>query len=819
MFRRDLVIVLNMRNMKYFLSLLAVTVSAWSCLGDTAVIASKFDRLVPVELSAGALRALSQRHIDTDAILKMPKPKDWTVLWKDYPADCRLYECGSHWAVSTSGRLPIYHNEIINCISRNYLLKIEATADDAYPADSHIEICVERYGMLVNGICTLKELTVKRKESVSFDIPMRFDPGVPFFRVVLKISGNVILKKLVLEEMPDDLVESGITLVEGTLKEISQIPNPQKSDYADCRFTALFDGESIIAGAPCAKKMQLVLDGFINYKLLATSGLKPGDKIRCFIIPFDKLSDAMKGVQQADDLNLFELPNYYVQAIARVSAFSQNSSIPFAEIQEYISVFDRKINPPLSEEEKKTQRLAIEESLQKINRTLAPYSDERELKMLNSRFTQAWNAEKAKDPAGHNRCGKGNIFVWRRIDDSFWVLPQSYDLIPRYWILPQDNLKALLALQEFLNANGCQLIIGIVPDLFAIAARVINREFRAVPDFGTAWLVQQLLNNNLEAVYASDELLKGYNRHQFAFFYPDNGHPADTTQDILTDIFADLLRRYHFRETLEQERFSIDKHPHALVKLNLYPFPENCDIGSNKAGTHFMSNRVLYDGKEVFQDPKSPILVVGNSYMQSPMDYPNSFTSLLASKMHMGIADYKIKGYGPMTTIISHLFSDPEKFLTGKKVVILILGFGHFRSGTRFNNIRTMDKELLLLSGKAPKATITIHGNGSPIPNRFKRLNNARCFIIPQKGKCLVVDKSMRQGGATRVLVIPACAHSPCPAKLKVNGTVLAIPESFAVYNWNRIVVPLPEETEHLTIELEGKPGTEIILGDIQIFQ
>ena len=808
-----------MHNIKYFLNLLAVTVLSWSCLGGTAVITSDFDRLAPVELSAGAVRILNQRHVDTGPILKMPKPKDWAVLWKDYPADCRLYESGSHWAVSTSGRLPIYHNTIINCISRNYLLKTEATADDAYTADSHVEICVERYGMLVNGISTLKELTVKRGESVSCDIPLRFDPGVPFFRVMLKISGNVILKKLILEEMPDDLVEAGITLVEGTLKELSQIPDPKKSDYADCRFTALFDGESIISGAPCAKKLQLVLDGFINYKLLATSGLKPGDKIRCFIIPFDKLPDAMKGIQQADDLNLFELPNYYVQAIAKVSAFSQNSSIPFAEKQEYISVFDRKINPPLSEEEKRTQRLAIEKSLQKINRILAPYSDERELEKLNSRFNQAWNAEKAKDPAGFNRCGKNNIFVWRNIENSFWALPQSYNLVPKHWVLPQNNLEALSAFQEFLNANGCQLIIGIVPNLFAISARVINREFREIPDFGTAWLVQQLLNNNLEAVYASDEFLKKYNRHQFAFFYPDNGHPADTAQDILTDIFADLLRRYHFRETLEKGRFSIDKYPHCLVKLNLCTFPDNCDTGSNKAGTHFMSDRVLYDGKEVFQDPHSPILVVGNSYMQSPMDYPNSFTSLLASKMHMGIADYKIKGYGPMTTIISHLFSEPEKFLTGKKVVILILGFGHFRSGARFNNIRNMDRELLLLSGKTPKATITIHGNGSPIPNRFKRLNNAKCFIIPQNEKCLVVDKSLRHGGASRVLVIPVCAHSPCPAKLKVNGAALAIPESFAVYNWNRIVVPMPEEAEHLTIELEGKPGTEIILGDIQIFQ
>ena len=125
------------------------------------------------------------------------------------------------------------------------------------------------------------------------------------------------VKKLTLQERPDDLAKVGITVLEGTLKELSAIPDPKKSDYPDCRFTALMEGDRIIDGARCPRKIQLVIDGFKDYKLLATAKLKPGDKVRCSVIPFEKLPDEKKTVQQADDLNLFELQSYYVLEVEK----------------------------------------------------------------------------------------------------------------------------------------------------------------------------------------------------------------------------------------------------------------------------------------------------------------------------------------------------------------------------------------------------------------------------------------------------------------------------------------------------------------------
>ena len=692
------------------------------------------------------------------------------------------------------------------------------------PADtrmksSRVAIGIIQQGLVNRGNLMRKEIQITPGGDVSFDIPLRFENGVPPFQIMLSVSGNVILKKLTLKELPDELADSGITLVEGTLKELSQIPDPKKSDYPDCRFTASLEGDSIVKGVPCQRKIQLVIDGFRNYKLLGTASLKPGDKIRCFIIPFEKLPEELKTTQQADDLNLFDLPVYYASEITKLKSFSGNSAFMFTDSHGYVSVFKRQINPQLSNEVKKMQQRVIKDSLVRMTEILAPYPNEETLKNLNVRFNEAWEREKSKDLPGVNRI---DHFVWRNVDNSFWVLPERYQLIQNPRAITPDKMEALLAFQDFLNANGCQLMIGVVPDMYDISARVINKEFRNVPDFRSAWLIRDLLSNGLEAVYISNKLLEEYNRHQFAFFWPDNPHPSDTFQDIFTDVFAERLSRYGFPENLDKTKFRIDLFPHAYSNNSgkydkkSYLFPKNCDIGKNTAGTPYLCRRVLYDGKEVLPDSQSPILVLGNSFIQTPMEFPDSFPSLLSLKMRMSLSSYRIGSYGPLTTIISLIFANPEKFLTGKKVVVLVMGVHHFY-GPPAHNIKTMDIQMMHLAGKAPRGTIELRGNEDNIPKRFEHLGQVRCFIVPKSGKCTVYDASMPQENVDRALVLTYCADHRL--KIICNGSASTLYGCLGVYRWDRAVVPLSKETTHLTIELEGKPGMAVVLGDIQIFQ
>ena len=805
--------------MKKLFHILFIFAASLSCLGEDALIASNFDRLIPVKVPPAAIPGLKKRNIDITALERMPQPSDWDIVWKNYPDDCRLYAGKSNWGITTSGKLTISSKAFCRAPGRNLRIRLEAEMPaDAQAVSSQVSVGINRYGMINRGDSILEKINIKRGEEIACDVPLRFDQGVPPFRLLLQISGGVILKKVTLQELPDDLAKADITVLEGTLKELSAIPDPKKSDYPDCRFTALMVGNSIIGGAICPRNIQLIIDGFGNYKLLPTSKLKPGDKVRCFVIPFERLPEEKKATQQADDLNLFELPNYYVLEIAGLDFFSRESAIPFSDRREpYTSVFERKINPSLSAEDRRIQQEAIRISLAQIDGRLKPYTDEARGR-LNSRFAEAWKAEKAKDAPGVNRIGGTQKFVWRNIDDSFWALPEHYSFIPKYRQLRKDTLDALLAFQDFLNANGCQLVIAIIPNLYSIAARVINKEFRDIPDFVSAWLARELMANNIEALYVSDRLLNAYNRYSFAYFFPVNGHPSDTTQDVLTDILAETLERYHFPKTLGKERFSIVQATHAYGQSKQYLFPENCDIWPNKVGSAYMCRKVLYDGQELFSDPQSPVLILGNSFIQTPMNYPDSLPTLLSFKTHMGMTVYRSGAHGPLTTIMNHIFSTPEKFIRGKRVVILAMGVDHFFASIRASNMREMDRQMSLLSEKIPAGILTVKGNTNDVPNRLRFLDKVRGITIPDTGKYLIADQNLPDNTKDTVLMIPVCAGVGCEARLKVNDRIFALPESQHTFR-NNIIVTVPKQQVHLTIELEGKPGTIVAFGDIQLYQ
>jgi len=135
---------------------------------------------------------------------------------------------------------------------------------------------------------------------------------------------------------------------------------------------------------------------------------------------------------------------------------------------------------------------------------------------INQKFREAWLAEQAKDPAGYNRIGHKGSIVWRNVDHSFWCLPAYYLPCTKFkWTIPPQHLQALKSLNDVLNHNGIQLIIHVVPNLFDMAARVILPSFRHLPDYRSAFIAKQLLDENIEAIYASDLLIKNYNRFPF----------------------------------------------------------------------------------------------------------------------------------------------------------------------------------------------------------------------------------------------------------------------------------------------------------------
>ena len=622
------------------------------------------------------------------------------------------------------------------------------------------------------------------------------------------------------------------TVVEGEIIERSELPDPQKSDYPNCRFTAHFNGNSIKSGNPCPKEISLVVEGFANYTLLDTNKIVSGDKVECSIIPYESLTEEYKSTQQADDLNLFLLENYYVLDIKKINTFAENnvlmprSGIFFSDgAEEYISIFERHLNSPIPQKIIEAQNESIQNDLKKMDLILKGY-DEEKIKEINERFKAVWSEEKEKDPPGYNRVGS---YVWRNDDNSFWCLPVNYSILTKPALLTQKTLDAFAALKEACEANGVQLIISLIPHYTDISSRVLNKEFQNVPDLQTATYVKQLSEIGVETIYSADTIIQNYNRYPFAFFYPTNAHPSDTAQDVNSDILVDRLKRYNIEPELDPTLFSVRQSPHVFRDQEAYLFPKDCDIGNNEAGTAYTCREILYDGKLIPRTSDAPIITLGNSYLQTPMSSPDTLPTLLSMKLLSPVDYLHVEASGPFTSIISQILATPERYLEHRKVLIMQYGttaLSNANANALMFNIREEDENRLLFNNKS----IILSYDELTSVETDDSIDNSLWENLPQKhiqviGESGILDiakiaiDSQTDISKNIVCMIPAVCFKAQSASFLVNGIKKSIPTFYRNPFYSFITFELPPGTKTIEISAEGKKGTAIAIKDIQIWQ
>ena len=634
------------------------------------------------------------------------------------------------------------------------------------------------------------------------------------------------------------------TVVEGEIAERSELPSPEKSDYPDCRFTAHFIGHAIKEGDSCPKEISLIIEGFENFKILETNNLKPGDKVECSIIPFRDIPDENQTTQQADDLELFLLDNYYVVSIERIRNYSEpNGSMPSSGIlfsegnEEYVSIFERHINPPIPDTVKNAQSSAIQDDLRKMDRILTGF-DEGNIDIINERFAEAWKKEKEKDAKGYNRNQKT---VWRNIDNSFWALPEDFTLLSKPSLMSFNMLSCFESLKRACEENGVQLIVSLVPNYYDISARVINKDFRDIPDIQTATYVKQLSEIGIESIYASDIIIQNYNRFPFAFFFPTNNHPGDTTQDVLSDIIVERLRRYNIPKNLDPELFEAKMENTRTYTLPKPFFPKNCDIGYNAEGSIYECKHIYYDGMPIKKgDQNSPIIIIGNSFIKTPMNgTPDlSLPSLIMYKTLSSVYWRMMNSYGPFSDIPLRILLNPASFFEKKKVLIMQVGTDHITAVSKNDsmlNIAMLDNDRLLLKDKKLKT-------------HFLLSSNTQEEIITDKnlwGPIAGVEKTVLEIGENGVLtytfhldhamdsqngidfskpilcVVPSTCLPDTNCKLTINEISNSInsPNRTTLLRFYNLSFELPAGTRKITIRVEGKPGLVLAVKDIQIWQ
>ena len=754
-------------------------------------------------------------------------PYQWTIDYNSLKGNCDFDRKGNGYEISSSdGFLKI------NAPARHVLNTVTGFSIElsGKTSETIVKYGIEESGLFRSGKTYKGEMTgVFEDECINFEVSAldHYDLVQPFF----EISGDITIHALRVYQKEI----KGMTYLEGEIVERSELPDPKESDYPNCRFTVHFDGNVIKGGAPCPKEIVLIVDGFENYNTLETDSLKEGDKILCSVIPYETLSEEEQSIQQSDDLNLFSLDNYYTLWMHKLNAYADGDSalspasgVHFLdEKKKYVSIMDRHINPPVSKELREAQAQAIAQDLDEIKEMLKDF-DDKKIKEINEAFAQAWKKEQEKNAPGRNIITvNGEKYIWKQLDNTFFCLGPGTSGIISKTCISDDNLEALIELKNILEANGVQLIVSVIPGRTPIVGRIVNPDFRDIPDYQTYSNIKILLEHGIETITPSKEIALRYNEEEFVYSVGNDIHPSILIQKIASEILAKRLERYGLPKRLKKDLFSFRNEKHvffAYDPLNVYP--ENCDIGNHKPGEGIMVRKPVLPKGYSYVNDDSEILVIGNSFTVSPYSSAYGLVSWLDYNSETDVSYYHYTMNGPATVFINNLLIDPEKYLKGKKVAILQFALSHLLS-VQWLNIASLDRHLHLLSSTKPISTIEIQRhNSAPLPSdlsdkQMTAISLLKGFVFNTTNESFEIAKTSIETNHTKsLIVIPACLISG-KVSITVNGETQIIPSSFdaARNSYQSLIFEIPADTKELSVSISGNNDSVCVIKDIELWQ
>ena len=187
---------------------------------------------IPVQWRSSA----KKMKFSIDATRKLSKCPQWAFNCSPYSDDCRFVAHISGWQISAPKGCDVWF-VFQNMHSRKVHLTLTVKALGESGSSSKVVLGITQRVHSQNKYLLLKEAIISSGETVTIDVVHFFESSVLPIRFFPKISivGDVVLENMKIGELPDDLAEAGVSVVEGTIKARSALPDPKKSAYPDCR--------------------------------------------------------------------------------------------------------------------------------------------------------------------------------------------------------------------------------------------------------------------------------------------------------------------------------------------------------------------------------------------------------------------------------------------------------------------------------------------------------------------------------------------------------------------------------------------------------
>lgn len=514
----------------------------------------------------------------------------------------------------------------------------------------------------------------------------------------LGFSGSVTVKSIEITACP----VAGALTVDGEILASSPLPKISSADYPDCNYTLKFRVNRVISGEGTSRIIQLVVPGFVAGKRTVYADLRPGAKYKLQLVPYDNLPEKLRSNKLFDTLQEYDLDQYYLLNARKLDVLPQGDMV-FKDGIAYVSRFQagKPLNPPLPEAAVAARTRRMHDDMAMLDARLAAVGD---TERQNAEFKNIWKKNQPKyQRLGMTFSSLTRSYVdlkhlfWGQSGEGFFALPENHQVI-REGGISDKNLAALKSLNEYLALNNIQLIMVVQPDYYDLAAQMLNPEWKIPVEVNSARMTRQLLAAGIEAVYPFDEIRKNAGKYEFSFMYPDNDHPSWGVQDAVAELLSGRLQRF-------PEKSLGKKIPPSAFSCEVKPgwggtairYPANVKSGNHKPDTPVSSRIYSIHGKNLFSDSASPILVIGNSHIQSPMPQ-GSLSVAIARKTGILPQNYYVGGNGPVFIIPSNLLLRQEEYLRGKKVCIYF--FDSFIASGNLLNLREYDRLRVEMSGR-----------------------------------------------------------------------------------------------------------------------
>ncbi len=589
-----------------------------------------------------------------------------------------------------------------------------------------------------------------------------------------------------------------VTVVEGEIVRCSPLPDLQEALYENCCYSVELSVNGIFSGHSIPRKVNLIVPGFFQRKAVDWPDFSPGNLLKLTVLPEAQVSEDLKTVMIADELELYDAPSYWLVDATAIKSFAPRYKVAVASPKVYHSayLFPRSLPAPEAEAQARIER--IQRRLEKLERILEPYQNPNEITHVNISFSEAWKLRQQS-------CVKRQDGLFSDyVGNGYFNLPEEFKLLNEFPFKSPYSINGfenLVCLNRFLAFHHVKFIIVLTPSFSQVAARMLMPEFKEVPDLAQATLAYELLRCNVEAIYALDEVLEAAEQYPYMYFYfNNNNHPAWGTQEVLARMVASCIERDSLPVEYLQEPGGFSQTEEYVGYGRGYVYSADCR--ESDRGKPVLTPKLLYKGQELAFDSSSPVLVWGNSFSQTP-NLHGAFPELLSRALSARVAYILNQGPWSFSGKLKQLLEEPD-ILSAKRYFVMPMATEQLVWWTL--NLANTDRTASWLAGADAVAELKI-----PEIPFARRTDSGDASFFAQKSTLpftMTFDLPERASETPHALLLELHTNSA----LVVCGGMDR--EYFsAMDSWQRFVVPVSGENSQYSVQIFPGTGSDVQIG------